>query len=68
MPEDGKTRPNTGRIIEIKGVVMDAVFTEQLPELHFVFFERASDRLPGSGHVRFGDLPGHQLRIVVNQP
>jgi F-type H+/Na+-transporting ATPase subunit beta len=34
MPEDGKTQPNTGRIVEIKGVVLDAVFTEQLPEIY----------------------------------
>jgi F-type H+-transporting ATPase subunit beta len=34
MPEDGKTQANTGRIVEIKGVVLDAVFTEQLPEIY----------------------------------
>ncbi len=38
MSEDGKSRANvavnTGRIIEIKGVVLDAVFTDQLPEIH----------------------------------
>jgi F-type H+-transporting ATPase subunit beta len=34
MPKDGKTQANTGRIVEIKGVVLDAVFTEQLPEIY----------------------------------
>jgi F-type H+/Na+-transporting ATPase subunit beta len=41
MPDDGKTTStapatgaNTGRIIEIKGVVIDAVFTEELPEIY----------------------------------
>jgi F-type H+-transporting ATPase subunit beta len=37
MPDDGKTTStaaNTGRIIEIKGVVIDAVFTERLPEIY----------------------------------
>jgi F-type H+/Na+-transporting ATPase subunit beta len=33
MSEDGGTT-NTGRIIEIKGVVIDAVFTERLPEIN----------------------------------
>jgi F-type H+-transporting ATPase subunit beta len=28
---DGK---NVGRIVEVKGVVLDAVFTEQLPEIY----------------------------------
>jgi F-type H+-transporting ATPase subunit beta len=41
MPDDGKTTStapaagtNTGSIIEIKGVVIDAVFTERLPEIY----------------------------------
>ena len=37
MPDDGKTTTtdaNTGRIIEIKGVVVDAVFTERLPVIY----------------------------------
>jgi len=37
MPDDGQTTSigsNTGRIIEIKGVVIDAVFTEALPEIY----------------------------------
>ena len=41
MPDDGETTStapttgsNTGRIIEIKGVVIDAVFTEGLPEIY----------------------------------
>jgi F-type H+-transporting ATPase subunit beta len=33
MSDDGKTT-NTGRIVEIKGVVIDAVFTDQLPEIY----------------------------------
>ncbi|HXF98714.1 MAG TPA: F0F1 ATP synthase subunit beta [Gaiellaceae bacterium] len=34
MPENGNDRANTGRIIEIKGVVIDAVFADQLPEIY----------------------------------
>jgi len=41
MPDDGKTTStapaagaSTGRIIEIKGVVIDAVFTDELPEIY----------------------------------
>ncbi len=41
MPDDGQTTStapttgsNTGRIIEIKGVVIDAVFTDGLPEIY----------------------------------
>ena len=34
MSENGETSANTGRIIEIKGVVLDAVFTEQLPGIY----------------------------------
>ncbi len=33
MSDDGKTM-NEGRIVEIKGVVIDAVFTEQLPGIY----------------------------------
>jgi F-type H+-transporting ATPase subunit beta len=34
MSENGQERTNTGRIIEIKGVVIDAVFPDQLPEIY----------------------------------
>ncbi len=34
MSENGETSANTGRIIEIKGVVLDAVFSEQLPGIY----------------------------------
>ena len=34
MSENGSDRTNTGRIIEIKGVVIDAVFPDQLPEIY----------------------------------
>jgi F-type H+-transporting ATPase subunit beta len=34
MSEDGKTQANTGRIVEIRGVVLDAVFTDRLPEIN----------------------------------
>ncbi len=37
MPDDGTTTSNganTGRIVEIKGVVIDAVFPERLPEIN----------------------------------
>ena len=34
MSENGSDRTNTGRIIEIKGVVIDAVFLDDLPEIY----------------------------------
>ena len=34
MSENGSDRTNTGRIIEIKGVVIDAVFPDDLPEIY----------------------------------
>src|SRR6516164_9154859 len=34
MSDDGSKTTNTGRIIEIKGVVLDAVFADQLPEIY----------------------------------
>ena len=34
MSENGQERTNTGRIVEIKGVVIDAVFTDRLPEIY----------------------------------
>jgi F-type H+-transporting ATPase subunit beta len=34
MSENGSDRTNTGRIIEIKGVVIDAVFADFLPEIY----------------------------------
>jgi F-type H+-transporting ATPase subunit beta len=34
MSENGSDSTNTGRIIEIKGVVIDAVFPEALPEIY----------------------------------
>jgi F-type H+/Na+-transporting ATPase subunit beta len=34
MSENGTSSANTGRIVEIKGVVIDAVFPDQLPEIN----------------------------------
>jgi F-type H+-transporting ATPase subunit beta len=34
MSENGSDSANTGRIVEIKGVVIDAVFTDRLPEIY----------------------------------
>src|SRR6058998_2115540 len=34
MAENGTTTKNVGKVIEIKGVVIDAVFTEGLPEIY----------------------------------
>src|SRR5262249_40708730 len=34
MSENGKDGTNTGRIVEIEGVVIDAVFPERLPEIY----------------------------------
>ncbi len=33
-PRNGTDSANTGRIVEIKGVVIDAVFTDRLPEIY----------------------------------
>ena len=38
MSENGSDRTNTGRIIEIKGVVIDAVFSDRLPEIYTSLF------------------------------
>jgi F-type H+/Na+-transporting ATPase subunit beta len=34
MPENGSPGTNSGRIVEIKGVVIDAVFPERLPQIY----------------------------------
>ncbi|MBV8563064.1 MAG: F0F1 ATP synthase subunit beta, partial [Actinobacteria bacterium] len=34
MPAENGNGQNTGRIVEIKGVVLDAVFTDRLPEIY----------------------------------
>jgi F-type H+-transporting ATPase subunit beta len=34
MSENGSPSTNTGRIVEIKGVVIDAVFTDRLPQIY----------------------------------
>ena len=34
MAENGSTAKNVGKVIEIKGVVIDAVFTDRLPEIY----------------------------------
>jgi F-type H+-transporting ATPase subunit beta len=34
MSDEGKSTTNTGRIIEIKGVVIDVVFADRLPEIY----------------------------------
>jgi F-type H+-transporting ATPase subunit beta len=34
MSDNGKTTASTGKIVEIKGVVIDAVFTDELPEIY----------------------------------
>src|SRR5258708_18592942 len=34
MAENGSTAKNVGKVIEIKGVVVDAVFTDRLPDIY----------------------------------
>jgi len=34
MPDQNASARNTGKVIEIKGVVIDAIFTERLPEIY----------------------------------
>src|SRR5262245_65128884 len=34
MPDQNGQKQNVGKVIEIKGVVIDAVFTERLPEIY----------------------------------
>jgi F-type H+-transporting ATPase subunit beta len=48
MSENGSTTPNTGRIIEIKGVVVDAVFPDRLPQI----YNALSIDIPAEGGTR----------------
>ena len=34
MAENGTSARNVGKVIEIKGVVIDAIFTERLPSIY----------------------------------
>ncbi|MET0861663.1 MAG: F0F1 ATP synthase subunit beta, partial [Microbacterium sp.] len=34
MPDQNGQNQNVGKVVEIKGVVIDAVFTERLPEIN----------------------------------
>ena len=49
------TEKNVGKIVEIKGVVIDAVFTERLPEIYHALSVEIGD---GEGSSLFGDELG----------
>src|SRR5215471_15644435 len=34
MPDENGSGPNVGKVIEIKGVVVDAVFADRLPQIY----------------------------------
>jgi F-type H+-transporting ATPase subunit beta len=57
MSENGVERTNTGRIIEIKGVVIDAVFPDRLPEIYTALeIEIAQD---GGSRVLVAEVQQH---------
>src|SRR4051812_49506129 len=58
MAENGTSTRNVGKVIEIKGVVIDAVFTENLPEIYTAL----EIQMPGTD----GD-EGHTLVAEVQQ-
>ena len=46
MSDDGKSTTNTGQIVEIKGVVIDAVFADRLPEIYTALAIEVPSRRP----------------------
>ncbi len=58
MSDDGKSTTNTGRIIEIKGVVIDAVFTDRLPEIYTALAIEIPDQ-DGSSRTLIAEVQQH---------
>ena len=61
MSENGSDRTNTGRIIEIKGVVIDAVFPDRLPEI-YTALEIESPEGDDEPHARGGGAAASRRR------
>ena len=58
MSDDGKSTTNTGRIVEIKGVVIDAVFTDRLPEIYTALAIEIPDQ-DGSSRTLIAEVQQH---------
>ncbi len=58
MSENGSDRTNTGRIIEIKGVVIDAVFPDRLPEI-YTALEIAIPAAEGTSRTLVAEVQQH---------
>ena len=58
---------NVGKVIEIKGVVLDVVFPGQLPQIGFPFFLGRGDGVGGRrdlAHPPADEIAGSQRRII----
>jgi F-type H+-transporting ATPase subunit beta len=55
MPDENGSAPNTGKLIEIKGVVIDALFTDRLPPIYTALH---IDR-PDDGGVLVAEVQQH---------
>ena len=60
MSENGSDSTNTGRIIEIKGVVIDAVFPNSLPVIAAVLSANESISIPIIA-ISFGKTTMHNI-------
>jgi F-type H+-transporting ATPase subunit beta len=58
MSENGAESVNQGRIVEIKGVVIDAVFTEELPEIYHALSVEIGDA-EGSTRTLIAEVQQH---------
>jgi F-type H+-transporting ATPase subunit beta len=59
MSENGSDSANTGRIVEIKGVVIDAVFTDRLPEIYTALAIDIPDQDGGSTRTLIAEVQQH---------
>ncbi len=59
MSENGTDSANTGRIVEIKGVVIDAVFTDRLPEIYTALAIDIPDQDGGSTRTLIAEVQQH---------
>ncbi len=69
MPDQNGSAPNTGKVIEIKGVVIDAVFTERLPEIYTALRIDMPASAEQEAHVLIAEVQQHlgddRLRAVA---
>ena len=59
MSRNGTDGANTGRIVEIKGVVIDAVFTDRLPEIYTALAIDIPDQDGGSTRTLIAEVQQH---------